>query len=175
MAAHVAIGSLFGWLSLSLWNLATTWVDDLKNIVAYTPVMPVAWLMVKGLLWRPVGSVVASVISGAVLTSAQAAGFLVLWVADRGTVTGPLITWVVVFSMTGGALGPVAHIVYRRIWARWDREKARRGFAVICDGSQTNAKEASLAGTLAPISRHVPGELDAGESADDPGRAGRVE
>jgi hypothetical protein len=86
---HLTLGSIFGWTTYRFASLGTTWIEELKNIVAYTPVLPAAWLIVEGLLWRPFGSLAVAAISGASLTSAHALTIF-LWGGSGRRVPAPM-------------------------------------------------------------------------------------
>lgn len=136
---HLVVGSISGWTTYRFASLGTTWIEELKTIVAYTPVLPAAWLIVEGLLWRPFRSLAIAAISGASLTSAHALTIFVQWTTGGGVVDASLLQWVAEFSAWGCALGPIAHWLCRRVWSRRDRrELLGRGFSVIRDSSKTN-------------------------------------
>lgn len=178
--AHLAAGSVFGWLSLStwawsLWGVKATLVDKIASYIGMSylpPILPAAFLITKGLLFRPTPSLAATAVYGLLLTSAQALTFLALWAQGGGAVVEELVWWAIIYSMAGGALGPLTNRGCRYVWSKWDRRKPRRGFPVICDSSQTDAARASSKECAGAASGQAPEASGSAERPGDPDQAG---
>jgi len=179
---HLVAGSTFGWLGSRMWvfwsvcGVQAMWVDELGSYVAMwylPPILPSAFLITKGLLVRPTTSLAATVVYGLLLTSAQALTFLTLWAQDGGTVVQELVWWAIIYSTAGGPLGLLTDRGCRYLWSQWDRRRPRRGFPVICDGSQTNTGDASSREHAGEASRRARRGRRGSEGVGDGAGSGR--